>query len=179
MKIFIYGVPGVGKTYFSRALGKKMGIKVIEADGLRKLAQKDKPRNKYPFLYLSTCKAYKEFGELNEANAIKGLLAVRQALQNVVNTELTGTKDFVLEGAFLDPNQLKGLGRMILLTTTDENRHKKQFLTHREKSLDFAGAEFESARIVQKYLMQEAKHLNIEIVDNQDAKLQVVPKFTK
>ncbi len=83
-KIFIYGVPGTGKTTFSRLLQQKLGYPLIEADELRSIAQKDHTQDKQPFLYLSTTDAYKNFGQMNETNIMKGLQAVREALDPYV-----------------------------------------------------------------------------------------------
>lgn len=125
---------------------------VVEAD--RKIKKK-----------YGTCQAFKLFGEFNEANAIKGLLSVRDETMERVR-ELIAKNDFILEGAFLDPKDLKNYGRVILLVTKNENQHHKQFCTHREKLLDFSGNEFKSARIIQDYLIKEAKKLGVEIIEN-------------
>ena len=166
MNIFIYGVPGVGKTHFSRILEKELNFPVIEADKIKKKARKNKSKREYPFLYLGTSQAYKQFGELNKTNAIKGLMAVRHALMENVGAEIRDSKSTIIEGAFLDPNLLKKYGRVILLTTVDEQQHKKQFLQHREKLLDFKGEEFQAARLIQEFLIDEAKELDFEIVEN-------------
>ncbi len=166
MKILIYGVPGVGKTHYAKVLGKELHLSVIEADKLRKPAQKNTSKKESPFLYLGTCLAYKQFGDLNKENAIRGLLAVRQALSAAVDAEIRKSDDVIIEGAFLDPRLITQFGRVILLTTTDAQKHKKQFLSHPERLFDFAGREFKSARIVQEYLIEEAKKLGIEVVDN-------------
>ena len=163
--IFIYGVPGVGKTHLSMELGKKLGLSVYEGDKIKSGLRKIVSKKESPFLYLGTCKAYKQFGELNRENVIHGLLAVREALRVAVLEKGKGHK-IILEGAFLDPGILKELGRPILVTTSDEEIHKKQFLSHREKLLDFAGNEFKAARIIQSYLIDEATKLKIQIIEN-------------
>src|SRR5689334_21066028 len=99
MKIFIYGVPGVGKTYYAKALGKKLHLSVIKVDTLRKSAQKKTSKKESPFLYLGTCFAYQQFGDLNKANAVKGLLAVRHALAEAVETEIKENENVIVEGA--------------------------------------------------------------------------------
>lgn len=153
MKIFIYGVPGAGKTYFSKALGKELNLSIFEGDKLKK----GEP---------GTCQAYKLFGDLNEENVIKGLMFVRNALKETVNNEIEKHESLILEAAFLDPNELKNKGRIILVTNQDEKKHKEYFLKHREKLLDFKGNEFKAARIVQEYLIKEAEKLDIEIISN-------------
>lgn len=157
MKTFVYGVPGSGKTYYSRALGKKFNIPVFEADKLKK---------KSFSRILSTCLAYTEFGDFSPENVIKGLLLVRDTYREVVEQEIIKYTDVIMEGAFLDPNSLLGFSKPILLICSDEAKHKSQYLKHREKLLDFQGNEFRAARIIQKYLVSEAINLNIEVVDS-------------
>ena len=41
MRIFIYGVPGVGKTYFSKSLGRELNLSVVEADKIKKKLLKE------------------------------------------------------------------------------------------------------------------------------------------
>lgn len=156
MRIFIYGVPGAGKTYYSKVLGKKLNLPVFEADKLKRRV----------FQNLSTCLAYKKFGALTLKNVIKGLLLVRDTYRKVVEEEILKSSDFIIEGAFLDPNSLTEFGKPILLVTSDENKHLAQFLKHREKLLDFHKNEFKAARMIQKYLITEAENLGVEIIEN-------------
>jgi 2-phosphoglycerate kinase len=159
MKYFIYGVPGVGKTSYSKVLAKKHNLVVIEGDNIKRQVGKEK---------LATCKAYKQFGELNQANVEKGLLLVRETLLAAVEDTIKQSDNFVLEAAFLDPVRLRKFGKIILLTTTDQNQHKKQFLHHPEKLLDVKNNEFRAARMLQKFMLKEAKRLKIEIINSND-----------
>jgi 2-phosphoglycerate kinase len=73
--------------------------------------------------------------------------------------------ELILECAFLDPEQVMNKGKIILLTKKDEESHRKQFFTHREeneKSLEH----FKVARIIQDFLIEEAKNYPVEIVEN-------------
>lgn len=166
MRIFIYGVPGVGKTHYSKVLGKELGLSVFEADKIKKEERKGKHKKNHPFLYLGTCLAYQQFGDLNEVNVIKGLIAVRHALQKALEAKIKKHDHSIIEGAFLEPGSVRKFGKPLLLVTTDEEKHKRQFLSHREKLLDLQNNEFRSARIIQKFLINEAKQLDIEIIDN-------------
>ncbi len=165
-RIFIYGVPGVGKTYYSKILGEKLNLPVMEGDTIKRKYRKDKDKKTHPFLYLGTCKAYREFGKLNEENVIKGLIAVREELNKVVLDEIKKHEKLILECAFFNPETLKDLGHLILLITKDENAHRKQFLHHLEKRFDIEEKEFKAARLAQEYLIQEANKLGVEIIDN-------------
>jgi len=165
-KIFLYGVPGTGKTYISRKLGKHYNLQIIEGDKLKKLALQNIPKSQNPFLYLGTCQAWKEFGELSENNAIKGLLAVRQAYTDFIKQHLNKKGNFIFEAAFLDPNNVGNENFRSLLVATDKSQHRRQFYHHREKLLDFRGNEFKAARLIQEYLIAEAKKLNLSIINN-------------
>ena len=159
-RIFIYGAPGVGKTYYSKILSRQTGYSVIAGDRIKKKLG----------IKIGTCQAFKKFGDLNRGNVIKGLFFVRKTLKSAVLKETTKSDAIILEGAFLDPQQLLPLGRVILLTTTDENQHKKQFRHHLEYLFDIHGTGFKAARIIQDYLLNEAKKLGVEILDSSKLK---------
>jgi 2-phosphoglycerate kinase len=165
-KIFIYGVPGSGKTTFSLDLKDKMNYPLVEGDTLRVLAQKDKTREEDPFAYMGTSGAFRKFGDLTEENVIKGLKAVRRNMVPYIQEEIEKYPDIlILECAFLDPEQVMSKGKIILLTKKDEESHRKQFFAHRkenEKSLEH----FKAARIIQDFLIEEAKNYPVEIVEN-------------
>ncbi len=164
-KIFIYGVPGSGKTYFSKLLKEKLNWPLLEADTLRPKAQKDKTVGENPFLFLGTCQAYKKFGELNPENTVKGLKAVREALQEWVLSEVERHTQVVVESAFLDPNIISNRGEVLLVITKDEALHKSYFFQNRSESEESLN-EFKAARLVQDYLIEEAEKLNIKIIEN-------------
>lgn len=164
--IFIYGVPGSGKTYTSQKMSHDLNLPLFEADTLKKEVRKLTTKEESPFLFFGTCQAYQCFGKLNEENVIKGLKAVRQALSARVNEEIKNHDGIILEGAFLDPNLLKDDGKLILIITSDEEQHEDQFFQHREKN-DVNMEEFKASRIIQNFLINEAEDLNIEVMENQ------------
>jgi len=165
-KVFIYGVPGSGKTTFSLDLKEKMGYPLVEGDVLRTFAQKDKTREEYPFAYMGTTGAFRKFGNLTEENVIKGLKAVRQNMIPYIQEEIKKyPNELILECAFLDPEQVMNKGKIILLTKKDEEGHRKQFFAHREEN-EKGLEHFKASRIIQNYLVEEAKKYNVEIVEN-------------
>jgi 2-phosphoglycerate kinase len=166
-RIFIYGAPGAGKTTLSVELKKKSGFALIEGDRLREaVAQKKKTESEDPFVYVGTTEAFRKFGALTEENVIKGLKAVRASMAPYVAEEISKYGDeLIFEAAFLDPNELSNSGRLILVVTSDEEKHRKQYFEHREKN-DKNQETFRAARMVQDYFLEEAKELGIEIVKN-------------
>lgn len=163
--IFIYGVPGSGKSYISQKMAKDLNLPLFEADTLKDELRKQTTKEKSPFLFLGTCQAYRYFGEFNEENVVNGLKAVRQFLADSVNEEINNKNQVIMEGSFLDPNVIKDKGRMILVITVNEEQHKNQFFEHRERN-NANEEEFGAVRIIQDFLINEAEGLNIEILKN-------------
>ena len=165
-KIFIYGVPGSGKTTFSLDLKEKTGYPLVEGDILRTLAQQGKTKEEEPFAYMGISAAFRKFGDLTQENVIKGLKAVRKNMAQYIQEEIEKyPNELILECAFLDPQQVADKGKIILLTKSDEESHRKQFFTHREvneKSLEH----FRAARIIQDFFIKEAGNYNVEIIEN-------------
>ncbi len=166
-KIFIYGAPGVGKTSFSLKLQKKLGCPLIEADYLREVvAQKENSPEKDPFIYVGTKEAFRHFGELNEENVIRGLKAVRKSMAPYVAKEiLKQSGKLIMEGSFLDPQLLANEGKLCLVLTMDEDRHRTQFFKQREQNKNSSEA-FLASRIIQNCLIQEAKRYSVKIIEN-------------
>ena len=164
--IFIYGVPGSGKTYISQKMSNDLKLPLFEADTVKDELRKLTIKEESPFLFLGTCQAYRYFGELNEENAVKGLKAVRQALADKVSEEIKKHGEVIMEGAFLDPNLIKDNGKMLLVVTTKEEQHRNQFFEHRDRG-DANLEEFKAARMIQEFLINEAKDLDIEILKNE------------
>lgn len=128
-KIFIYGVPGSGKTYVSQKMSKDLGLPLLETDTLKDELRQLATEEESPFLFLGTSQAYKFFGSLSLNNVIKGLKAVRSALAGRVNKEVESSDRIIIEGAFLDPDLLKDYGRLILVITSNEEQHRSQFFS--------------------------------------------------
>lgn len=165
-KIVIYGAPGSGKTRLARRLAKKYGIPHIEADALRKIAQRGKTPVRSPFLFLPTTEAYQAIGKRTKENVITGLLNVRNALHPTIAKQLEKyRRGFVLEAAFLDPKKLMKKGDHILLVAPPLREHRKQFFVHRKNDA-FHRAQFRNARVIQQYLISEARELGIPITRN-------------
>lgn len=152
-RYFIYGVPGVGKTYFSKKLREKTELPHIELDSIK---EQNQP---------GTCQAYARFGELNEENAVRGLKFVRDLYRNKIKEVIDIKQGGIFDAAFIDPNSVKSLGAVILIIALDEKLHREHFFVNRENTLDTIH-EFQVARLVQEYLIQEAKDLGIKIVES-------------
>ena len=166
MNIFIYGVPGSGKTTLAKLLSESLNQDYFEADLIRNIIQKGKTIKKEPFYFLPTTESYKALGERTQENVISGMLNVRIALQDSVDKKIFSYKqDIIFESSFLDPKSLKNKGLVILLTIPSDIHHRKQFLVHRPKE-SLTNGQFENARIIQEFFISEAKKLGIIILEN-------------
>lgn len=166
MLIFIYGVPGSGKTTLGNLLSKELKLPFCETDTIKALAQKGKPIKTNPYYFLHTTEAYKALGKRTPKNIIQGMLNVRKAFENLIIKKILLFKNGgVIEGAIFDPKNFINKGQVFLITIPSELKHRKQFLVHRTKE-SFANGQFENARIIQEYLIEEAKKLDIPILKN-------------
>jgi|SRR3989338_2510968 len=176
-KIFIYGVPGAGKTTVSLELQSKLQYPLVEADALREIAQKEKTEREDPFVYVGTTEAFRKFGELSEDHAIKGLQAVRKSMAPYVSRKIFEYPDrLILEGAFLDPEKICEFGKLVLIITSDEQKHSSHYFEHREQNENNTKA-FQAARIIQGYIFREASMYDVSIIENGKAPDDLVMKM--
>lgn len=106
-----------------------------------------------------------EYGQFSVAHVIHGLLAVRAAMNPYV-LEIIGqtqTKS-VIEGAFLNPSVLTQFTNGILVTRKNEKPHRLQFLIHRPNQT--SSTSYQASRIIQTYLLSEAKQLHIQSIES-------------
>ena len=75
----------------------------------------------------------------------------------------THKANYIAEGAFIDPEFAKSVGKTILITKTDLEQHKKQYFAHRKETSEMIKY-FEVARTLQDFLIEEAKTLGVEIL---------------
>lgn len=170
MKIFLYGVPGVGKSTLAKQLAQHLGYDYIELDTVRPNAQHLVTQEEAPFVYEYTTEAWRHFGELSSKTAVQGFLAVRHALTPFITSELEKHPDnFVAEAVYLDPNAFMPQGAScFLITSPDQNQHFSQFFVRRPRTEDEENNQFKAARWMQDHLISEAKKLGLDIIDNQE-----------
>lgn len=163
--LFVYGVPGVGKTHWTRNHTKENDIQLIELDSVRYKAQADYTLDENPFAYLGTTDAYKALGIRNTKNITQGLREVRKTLQPYIIEEILKQKtSYLAESAFIDPLQVNNYGEPILIIKKYRRFHRRQFFQNREKS-KYMRRNFRTARILQKYLIKEASEQDIQIIN--------------
>lgn len=176
MRILLYGVPGSGKTTISGLLAQEHGLRLVSGDYLRDVAKTEHTKDEDPFAYTGTCQAWAEFGALTPEHATKGLRAVRKSMQPYVVAAITSNPDCIFEVAFLDPHDYLDTAQLYLITTPDEQRHRKQFFQERMITNDTT-SEFTASRLVQDYLISEAKALNVPIIVNDGVSSLLLEQF--
>lgn len=177
--IFLFGVPGSGKTTVAHELQKILGYENLELDQVRREAQIGKDEQTYPFLFNFTTSAWQKFGKLSEDSAIKGLLAIREAIQPFVLKEVKRHhRPVIAEAAFLDPSIISQMGQCFLITCPDKSQHYNQFFVHRNQSSE-TDLQFEAAKFIEEYLIQEAKRLDTPILVNSKNLQEIVNNIQK
>ena len=168
--VFIYGAPGAGKTTFSIKLEAELKYPLVEADYLREvIAQREKvTEDQDPFVFVGTKQAWRKIGDLTPENVIAGLRAVRKSMAPYVSREIAKySTNVILEASFLDPKEIQELGKLILVVAPDEQQHCKQYFEHREESTE-QNENFQAVRIIQDFLIQEAKKYPVTTVQNDE-----------
>lgn len=165
--ILIWGAPGAGKTTFSEKLKETLGYPLVEGDYLREVvAQREMSEAEDPFVYVGTKAAWRHYGELTNENVIKGLESVRKSMAGYVRKEIAKhSSSFIFEAAFLIPAEYTNAGCLVLVDTEDVEQHQRQYFEHRERNENNL-LEFEAARILRNYFLDEAIQTNALVVKN-------------
>lgn len=161
-QILIYGVPDVGKTTISKALRDKTGIPLIEGDYI-------KP-------YPATKFVWRKYGSLTKKNVVKGLFYVRDYMRSEVDRVLSENEKVILEAVFIDPAPYRDKANVFLLVCLDEATHRKQFFEQR-KETDESKENFAAIRMMQEFLLEEAKELNVKVIRNNATPQVVLEQF--
>lgn len=177
--IILYGVPGLGKTSLAWALSEAFSLPHFEVDEIRKIGKQGKSLEADPFFFLPTTEAYQAVGERIPENVVKGLLGVRAAYRDLISQGIDAHKEgCVAEAAFIDPSLLQDKGYVMLIVVPSEEKHRSQFLEHRTADA-FVNGQFENARIIQDFLVKEARQLNVPIIENNGSMDELVEKATE
>ena len=178
--IFIYGVPGTGKTTIAKKLAERLNYTYIELDNVRKKAQFNVPKQEDPFLYEWTTEAWKQFGKLNENTAIEGFQAVRNSLNKYVLNELSEQKgSYIAEAVFINPTLFSSkdsIGNLVIVP--DEKQHYSQFFVDRPRSVE-EDKQFRAARYIQDYLIKESQNEHISTTVNKSNINQAIKLLIK
>ncbi len=175
--ILIYGAPGAGKTTTSKLWHKKTSIFLYEGDYLREvIAQKMESETKNPFLYVGTKQAWRKFGDLTVVNVEKGLLACRESMKPYLDKELAKHDDIIFEAAFIEPAAYPA-AKLFLVITLNEEKHRKQFYEHRREDVETEEG-FKASRIIQDLLIDEAKSLDITIIQSENGPKHLLEQYS-
>jgi 2-phosphoglycerate kinase len=162
-RIFIYGVAGTGKSFMSRYLKMRLNYPLIEADTLK---EHSLAITSSPFISIGPKYAWRRFGAMTPANIIKGLEAVRASARSAIEAELQTYENVIMEGVFLGPAYASH-GKMILMIVVDASRHRDRYFRKRAHTKEDEEG-FAASRLLQDYLITEARQLGIEIIENHE-----------
>jgi len=167
-RLYLYGVPGVGKTHLARRLSAQTDAGLFEADALRDLALSQAAGPHDPALDRGTTEAYRLYGAPNPENILRGLTDVRAALSPWLVARLRDHPDAAItEAAFLEPASLLAWGQPCLLCCPRLRQHARRFFRHRPWRFSSLRS-FWVARRLQLLLLTEAHRLGIPVVCTAD-----------
>jgi 2-phosphoglycerate kinase len=183
MQILIYGAPGAGKTTASKLLHEKLKVELYEGDYLREVVLPNEVgESDDPFLYVGTKQAWRQFGELNAENVVKGLKSVRKSMWPYIEKVLAQYPEVIFEAAFLDPTVFQH-NKLYLVVTTDELKHREQFFRGRKYFHPQYGSNeleegFQASRLIQDYLLAEAERLTVSVIRNKSDENALAAQFS-
>jgi len=188
--IGIYGVNAAGKSVTSKKLSNYFEVCEIQStDSIMKIYKftcKDNQIKK-----LSSRNAWSLFGDKNTENIIKGFKKYRSLIFDHINCliQRVPTEKFtmILEGVHFDPAILElnpGLKIVpVLLIIQDVNSYKKRIVKKARGRISLQNellTNVNTAKTIQKFLINEAKKKNILIIDTAENNLrQVIGKIIK
>jgi 2-phosphoglycerate kinase len=184
--IFILeGASSTGKSMIALEMIFNLGVtRILSTDTIRQVLRSIKDENKHPELFCHTYQAHihKQVGSENLDPILRGFLAqlehidpfVKSGVQKFINE---GT-DALVEGVHIIPGALEGLsvGVIEILIDPDAKTHEEMFVSKyrsgklRTVSKDEAIRinEFQAAKMIQEYMIEQAKAKNIHTIPFND-----------
>ena len=162
--IFIYGAPGAGKTTVSDALQDKTKIPIVHGDFIRE--------------FPGTKSAWRKYGSLTKKNVVSGLDYVREYMSADVSIIFSKADRTIFEAVFIDPDQYYDKTNVFLIVTLDEDEHREHFFEPvYRKETDETKENFLAVRMIQDYLIEEAKSLNVKVIHNTDSTMKALDEL--
>lgn len=183
--ILIGSASGIGKSTIASELAKELGIKhLIETDFIREIVRGIIGPEYAPALHRSSFDAYMVIRDKHrfEGNH-NGLVSagfqehvsfVIPAIEKVIKRAVDDFDDVVIEGVHLIPGLIdiekfrKDASIHLFVLTADEEIHKERFVK-RAMEIKRGGKHleyFKENRIINNYLVQQAKEHDIPVIDN-------------
>jgi uncharacterized protein len=185
--ILIGSASGIGKSTISSELAKELGIKhLIETDFIREIVRGIIGPDYAPALHKSSFDAYVVLKDKHryEGNGEALISAgfeehasfVIPAIEKVIKRAVDDFDDVVIEGVHLVPGLLnikkfqEDASIHFFILTADEETHKERFV-RRAMKIKRGGKHleyFKENRIINNYLVQQAREHNVPVINNLD-----------
>lgn len=180
LTILIGGIPGVGKTSISGYLAKNLGIDIVlSGDYLREFLRPFSDHEEFKPLGVSVYESWKEYGEKNEANILRGFLKQGELLNRGVNAIIRRSIDngepLIIESLYFIPEHFERdlMERIIPLYIyiSDKELHtrrlnERQDFTHKNSPGKRLSDQLDTYRVMMQYSLSESRKLGIRSFDN-------------
>ena len=179
--ILIGGAPYTGKSTTSLMLGNKLNIKqIVDIDVIREVLRGKKTKSKYPYLYYCSTTAWEHKNKImTKSRLIQGYKnyckTLYPSIKRIIDRAYVLGKDVIIEGVHILPslykNYLKRKNLYIFILFTNGKRHIKNLEQRKEefrgKRIKIYQKRLPNARIIQEYLIHEAKRNGAPCIDNE------------
>ena len=183
--LILEGASSTGKSMIALEMIYNLGVtRILSTDTIRQVLRSIKDESEYPELFCHTYQAhvYRQAGMEKLDPILRGFLAqlehidpfVKSGVQKFVNE---GT-DALVEGVHIIPGNLQRLsvGIIEVLIDPDTITHEEMFVSKYRsgklrtvsKDEEIRTREFQAAKMIQEYMVEQAKAKNIHIIPFKD-----------
>lgn len=171
--ILISGTSGIGKSTIAKELFNKLNIDHRQTTGMiREIIAAESTKETDPYLYHLTYDAEDPLTQfLSQARRIE------KAVKACIHRCRREDSSLIIEGNHLIPELFHNapIDLLIVITNSDQQLHKQRILQNDvHRFID--EKKFENIRIIDTYLVNEAKKYGILVVENQDSN-EVIEKI--
>jgi len=189
--ILIGSASGIGKSTIAYELSKKLNIKyLLETDFIREVVRGVIGADYAPALHKSSYNAYTTLKTANIIDSENKLIEVGfeehasfvfPAIEKVIKRSIKDKNSLIIEGVHLVPG-LINLKQFVndaniyfFILTVDKDVHQQRFIK-RAMELKRGGTQldyFKENRIINDYLINQAKYNNVPVINNEDKDLTI------
>ncbi|UCE11763.1 MAG: hypothetical protein JSW61_07490 [Candidatus Thorarchaeota archaeon] len=179
--LVLEGASATGKSLLAMSMIVNLGAtRFVSTDTVRQVLRSTLNEDDYPELFCHTYQAhhYKQAGDKKLSPVVRGFLAQNDLIQPTLNSTISRVlhegAEAVIEGVHIIPGTLQQLGRGVIevLINPSEGDHFRMFSTkHDASGLKSVSAddrqrkdEFQSTRIIQEYLLEQAERNHVPVV---------------
>ena len=191
--VFLGGVPGVGKTSIAGLIARKFGIDIVlSGDYMREFVRPLAPSgyDKGEILSNSVYDSWKNFGEKNEANIIRGFESQSSLMCKGLSAAMTRAakngENLILESLYINQgliDTIKELGvSAAYLYISDFSTHTTRLnergqYTHFNSPGSRLVAQLDVYRVIMNYSAELAKRNSVPVFDNMNFESTVKAVF--